>query len=99
MKNIDGIFSPSSVAVVGATRTPGTVPHDILMNILRSGYQGVVYPVCPRVRSIGGVRTYKYVIDIPDPVELAVLVFPSEVCHLAMEQCGQKGVKSCIIIS
>ncbi|MHC5056100.1 MAG: acetate--CoA ligase family protein [Planctomycetota bacterium] len=99
MKNIDGIFSPSSVAVVGATRTPGTVPHDILMNILRSGYQGVVYPVCPRVRSIGGVRTYKYVIDVPDPVELAVLVFPSEVCHLAMEQCGQKGVKSCIIIS
>jgi acetyltransferase len=75
------------------------VPHDILMNILGSGYQGVVYPVCPRVRSIGGVRTYKYVIDIPDPVELAVLVFPSEVCHLAMEQCGQKGVKSCIIIS
>ena len=98
-KNIDGIFSPSSLAVVGATRTPGTVPHDIFMNILHSGYQGVVYPVCPRVKSLGGVRTYKYVIDIPDPVELAVLVFPSEVCHLAMEQCGQKGVKSCIIIS
>jgi len=98
-KNIDGIFSPSSVAVVGATRTPGTVPHDIFMNILHSGYQGVVYPVCPRVKSLGGVRTYKYIIDIPDPVELAVLVFPSEVCHLAMEQCGQKGVKSCIIIS
>ncbi len=77
--------------MVGATRTLGTVPHDIFQNILEAGYQGVVYPVSPRSPSISGVKAYKYVVDIPDPVDLAVIVFPSSVCHLAMEQCGREG--------
>ncbi len=99
MKNIDQIFSPASVAVVGATRTQGTVPHDIFINILHGGYTGTVYPVSPRSKSIGGVKAYNYVIDIPDPIDLGVLVFPSSVCHLAMEQMGRKGVKACVVIS
>jgi acetyl coenzyme A synthetase (ADP forming)-like protein len=99
VKHLDAVFNPASVAVVGATRTQGTVPHDIFQNILEAGYQGVVYPVSPRSPSISGVRAYKYVVDIPDPVDLAVIVFPSSVCHLAMEQCGQKGVKAAIVIS
>jgi len=98
-KHLDAVFSPASVAVVGATRTVGTVPHDIFQNILEAGYQGVVYPVSPRSPSISGVKAYKYVVDIPDPVDLAVIVFPSSVCHLAMEQCGQKGVKAAVVIS
>lgn len=98
-KNIDFVFNPASVAVVGATRTQGTVPHDIFQNILQAGFQGVVYPVSPRSPSISGVKAYKYLVDIPDPVDLAVIVFPSSVCHMAMEQCGQKGVKAVIVIS
>jgi len=98
-KNIDTFFNPRSVAVVGATRTQGTVPHDIFQNILQAGYQGVVYPVSPRSPSISGVKAYRYIIDIPDPVDLAVIVFPSSVCHMAMEQCGEKGVKAAIVIS
>ena len=97
--HLDAVFSPASVAVVGATRTVGTVPHDIFQNILEAGYQGVVYPVSPRSPSISGVKAYKYVVDIPDPVDLAVIVFPSSVCHLAMEQCGEKGVKAAVVIS
>jgi len=98
-KNIDAVFAPQSVAVVGATRTRGTVPHDIFQNILDGGFQGVTYPVSPRSPSISGVKAYKYVVDIPDEVDLAIIVFPSSVCHLALEQCGQKGVKAAIIIS
>ncbi len=93
------IFYPESVAVVGANRVPGTVPYDMLINILRSDFTGVVYPVNPREKAIAGVKTYKYVLDIPDPVDLAVLVYPSSVCNLALEQCGEKGIKSVIIIS
>ncbi len=93
------IFYPESVAIVGANRVPGTVPYDILINILRSDFQGAVFPVNPRERAIGGVKTYKYVLDIPDPIDLAVLVYPSSVCHMALEQCGEKGIKSVIIIS
>ncbi|MBN2326502.1 MAG: acetate--CoA ligase family protein [Candidatus Omnitrophica bacterium] len=98
-KNLDAIFYPQSVAVVGTNKTKGTVPHDIFYNILDSNFQGIVYPVSPGEKSVAGVKAYKYIVDIEDPVDLAVLVFPSSVCHLALEQCGKKGVKSAIIIS
>ena len=98
-KDLEHVFYPKSVAVLGTNRVVGTVPHDIFANILHDNFQGIVYPVSPKERSVAGVRAYKYVLDIPDPVDLAILVFPSTVCNLALEQCGQKGVKSAIIIS
>ena len=97
--NLNKIFYPSTLAVLGATKIPGTVPFDIFYNILKDGFQGTIYPVSPSARSIAGVRAYKYVLDIPDPVDLAVIVFQSSVVHLALEQCGQKGIKAAIIIS
>ena len=98
-KDLEHVFYPKSVAVLGTNRVVGTVPHDIFANILKDNFQGIVYPVSPKERSVASVRAYKYVIDSPDPVDLAILVFPSSVCNLALEQCGQKGVKSAIIIS
>ncbi len=96
---LDPIFRPRSVAVMGVVPRPGTVPHDIFDNILRSGFNGVLYPVAPGKRSISAVKAYRYVVDIPDPVELAVIVFPASVCERALEQCAEKGVKGVIIIS
>jgi acetyl coenzyme A synthetase (ADP forming)-like protein len=96
---LDSIFSPKSVAVVGVTPTPGTVPYDIFYNILSSGYKGTVYPVAPGKRSICAVRAYRYVVDIDDEVDLAVIVFPANVVDRALRQCGEKGVKAVIVIS
>ncbi len=96
---LDPIFRPKSVAVLGVTSTPGTVPHDIFVNLLDSRFNGVVYPVAPRRKHIAGVRAYDYVVDIPDPVDLAVLVFPGAVCERALQQCVEKGIKAAIIIS
>jgi len=96
---LDAIFNPRSLAVLGVTRTPGTVPYDIFYNILASGYRGVLYPVAPGKRSISAVRAYRYITDIPDEVDLAVIVFPASVVDKALEQCGQKGIKAAIIIS
>ncbi len=96
---LDGVFSPKSVAVIGVTPTPNTVPFDIFQNILTSGYRGTVYPVAPGKRSIGAVRAYRYVIDIDDDVDQAVIVFPANVVDRALEQCGKKGIKSVIVIS
>jgi acetyl coenzyme A synthetase (ADP forming)-like protein len=96
---LDSIFSPKSVAVVGVTPSPGTVPYDIFYNILSSGYRGTVYPVAPGKRSICAVRAYRYVVDIDDEVDLAVIVFPANVVDRALRQCGQKGVKAVIVIS
>lgn len=98
-ENLDKLFYPKSLAVVGATKTKGTVPYDILENILKADFNGVVFPVSPREKSVCSVKAYKYVIDIEDPVDLAILVFPSPVCHMALEQCGEKGIKAVIIIS
>jgi acetyl coenzyme A synthetase (ADP forming)-like protein len=98
-QNLIKIFNPKSIAVVGTNNAKGTVPYDILFNILKTEFSGVVFPVSPGERSICSVKAYKYVIDIPDPVDLAIIVFPSQVCHLALEQCGQKGIKGVVIIS
>lgn len=98
-KNLETIFNPKSVAIVGTNKVKGTVPHDILESILKADYNGIVFPVSPKESSIKGIKAYKYVVDVPDDIDLAILVFPSSVCHMALEQCGQKGIKSVIIIS
>jgi acetyl coenzyme A synthetase (ADP forming)-like protein len=99
IKNIERIFYPQSIAVLGANNVKGTVPGDILTNILKAQFKGIVYPVNPRERYIASIKTYKYVIDIEDPVDIAVIVYPSSVMHMALEQCGQKGIKGAVIIS
>jgi acetyltransferase len=98
-QNLEKIFYPKSIAVVGTNNMKGTVPYDILFNILKSEFTGILFPVSPREKSICSVKAYRYVIDIEDPVDLAILVFPANVCNMAMEQCGQKGIKGIIIIS
>lgn len=95
----DRIFNPKSIAVMGVTPTPGTVPYDIFYNILSSGYRGVLYPIAPGKRSISAVPAYRYLTDIKDEIDLAVIVFPAAVCDKALEMCGKKGVKGVIMIS
>lgn len=99
LAGLDPIFRPTSIAVLGVTDTEGTVPHDIFVNLLDSRFNGVVYPVAPRKKHIAGVRAYNYVVDIPDPVDLAILVFPGAVCERALQQCVEKGIRAAIIIS
>ena len=98
-QNLVKIFNPESIAVVGTNNVKGTVPYDILFNILKTEFTGVVFPVSPGEKSICSVKAYKYVLDITDPIDLAIIVFPSAVCHMALEQCGQKGIKGVVIIS
>ena len=98
-KNLESIFYPKSIAILGANRVVGTVPHDLLDNVLKSDFQGVVYQVSPKEPFIKGVKAYKYIIDIEDKIDLAVIVYAGSVCHMALEQCGKKGVKAAIIIS
>jgi acetyltransferase len=98
-QNLAKIFNPRSIAVVGTNNVKGTVPYDILFNILKTEFTGIVFPVSPGEKSICSIKAYKYVLDIPDPVDLAIIVFPNAVCHMALEQCGQKGIKGVVIIS
>jgi acetyltransferase len=98
-RNLGLLFKPRSVAVIGASRDPNKVGHAILKNIIESGYKGRVYPVNPKADSVLGLTAYKSVLDIPDEVDLAVIVIPAQNVLDVMEECGRKGVKFAIVIS
>gem|GEM_PF-3378292 len=99
MANLESIFAPESVAVIGASTTPGKVGHDIFANILRGGYTGILYPVNPGAQSILSVRAYPSVLDIPDSVDLAMLILPPKFAVAAAEQAIEKGVRGLVIVS
>lgn len=96
---LDLLFRPASIAVIGASRRPGTLGYQILDNLLRYRYQGVVYPVNPHARSVHSIPTYPSVAAIPGPVDMAVVVVPKEVVLEVVEECGQKGVRGVVVIS
>ena len=93
------ILEPQSVAVIGASRQPGTVGYAVLSNLLMGQYTGVVYPVNPKAKAICGVRAYSSILEIPDPVDLAVVIVRASLVPQVLEECGQKGIKGAIVIS
>lgn len=96
---LDKIFEAKSVAVIGASRTPGKLGHDILKNILDAGYTGRLFPVNPKAEEILGLKVYKSVEEIPEQVDLAIIVIPAVYVPQTIRQCGQKGIKGAVIIS
>lgn len=91
-------FEPASVAVVGASRNPMRGGNRILRNV-RRGFQGGIYPVNPLCDEIDGLRCYKSVLDIPDPVELAIVFVPARLVPGVVRECAQRGVRGAIIES
>jgi acetyl coenzyme A synthetase (ADP forming)-like protein len=87
------------VAVIGASRRPDTIGHEILANIVKYGFTGAVYPVNPNAPSIHSIKAYPSVGDIPDAVDLAVIVVPKEHVLAVAESCGKKGVRGLVVIS
>ena len=97
--NLDALFAPKSIAVIGASNRQGSVGRAVFTNILLNEYKGTVYPVNPKDRSISGVRSYPSIGDLPESVDVAVVVVPAAVVPAVTEECGKKGVKGLIIIS
>jgi acetyl coenzyme A synthetase (ADP forming)-like protein len=98
-KELDSLFRPRSIAVVGASRRPGTIGWQILHNLITHGYQGVVYPVNPHAEAIHSVPVFPSVEAIPGPVELAVIVVPKEHVLGVVDECGRKGVRAVVVIT
>jgi len=96
---LDAIFRPKSVAIIGASRTPGKVGHVLTRNMLESGFSGKIYPINPNADEILGLTCYKSILDVPDDVDLAVVSIPSGGVLEVAEECGRKGVKALIVIS
>ncbi|MGD9224549.1 MAG: CoA-binding protein, partial [Desulfobacteraceae bacterium] len=99
MKDLDPIFCPKSVAVVGASTSQGKVGHDIFVNILKGGFQGTLYPVNPKAKSISSVRAYPTISDLPEAPDLAMIILPPKFAVKAVEEAIEKGVQGVVIVS
>ena len=97
--NLDAIFKPRTVAIIGASKKEGTLGHKVMSNLIRLGFEGILFPVNPKAEFIQGYKCYRSILDIPEPVDLAILIVPKEVIFQVVEQCGQKGVRALIVIS
>jgi acetyltransferase len=96
---LDVFFSPKTVAVIGATETANSVGRTVLWNLVTSPFGGTVYPVNPKRPSVLGVKAYKSISDIPEQVDLAVIVTPPPSIPGIIRECGENGVRGAIVIS
>lgn len=91
-------LTPRSIAVIGASDKPGSVGSTITRNIMQ-GFRGDIYPVSPTRATVFDRTAYKSVLDIPEPVDLAVIVIKNVLVPAVLEECGRKGLKGAIVIT
>src|SRR4030095_10594574 len=92
-------FKPASVAVVGASRDPSSIGYRILEALVMNRFQGPVYPVNPKAGVVGSIRAHRSVTEIPEAVDLAVVVVPRDPALGVIDECAQRGVKAVIVIT
>jgi len=93
------LFDPKTIAVIGASDKKEHAGYAIMKNLIYDGFKGRVFPVNPTVENVFGSKTYKSVADLPESVDLAIIAIPASAVPEIMEACGQKNIKSVIIIS
>jgi acetyltransferase len=98
-RSLDPLFHPKAVAVLGATETPGSVGSILVRNLLTTPFNGVVYPVNPKRRSVHGVYCYPNLASVPGAVDLAVIATPAATVPALVKECVDHSVRAAIIIS
>ncbi|MCL4864507.1 MAG: acetate--CoA ligase family protein [Gemmatimonadales bacterium] len=93
------ILRPRSVAVVGASRQPGTIGHELVAALVRNGFTGPVYPVNPSARSIGAVPAFPSIAALPEAPDLAVIAVPKAQVLPVARECVERGVGGLVVIS
>jgi acetyltransferase len=97
--SLDSLFKPQSVAVLGASATPGSVGSILMRNLLENPFGGGVYPINPKRRAVHGVHCYPSLRALPAPVDLAVIATPATTVPALVEECVSAGIPAAIIIS
>ncbi|MFZ5820916.1 MAG: bifunctional acetate--CoA ligase family protein/GNAT family N-acetyltransferase [Chloroflexota bacterium] len=98
-RSLQPIFSPKSVAVIGATEKAGSVGRTVIWNLISSPFGGTVYPINPKRENILGIKAYPSIKDLPDQIDLAVIVTPAPTVPGIIEECVEADVKGAIVIS
>jgi len=96
---LDALFHPRSLAMIGATRAMTKWGFIVLARIINDGYAGKIFPVNPKEKTILGLQVYPSILDVPEPVDLAVITTPAAVVPEVITQCGKKGVPAAVVIT
>jgi acetate---CoA ligase (ADP-forming) len=97
--SLSPFFRPHSVAVVGASRDTSAIGHQLLDALVQSEFQGKIYPVNPKSATIGGLRAYPSVRQLPTPVDLALIAVPRDAVLGVVDDCAARGVRALVVLS
>ena len=98
-RNLDKLFEPKSVAVIGASNTKGSVGYILLRNLIGAEYDGVVYPVNRTALSVQGIQAYPTIAQVPRKIDLAIIAVPAKTVPDVVRECGEAGVSGAVIVS
>lgn len=96
--SIRAVLERRSIAVIGATNREGSVGRAIFTNILEGGFQGILYPVNTRARSVMSLRTYPSTRDIPDDLDMAVVIVPAQLVLKVVCETADRGVSGVVVL-
>jgi acyl-CoA synthetase (NDP forming) len=96
---MDAIFKPRTVAVIGASDNPGKLGSHVMRSLTEGGYPGKILPVNPGRNEIMGIRTYPSLLQVPEEVDLSIIVLPAEQVPKIVTECKEKGVKGIVLIT
>jgi len=98
-RSVARLLAPTSVAVVGASRTRDTVGQTLVRNLVLGGFTGPVYAVNPNALAVAGVPAYPSLLDLPGPVDLAIIAVPADAVNDVVVDAANKGVKGLVVVS
>jgi len=96
---LDKIFRPKSIAIVGATVRKGTIGREITHNLISYGFTGKIFPVNPAADAIHSIKCYPSILDIPDQIDLAIIMVRKDLVLSVVDECGRKGVGGVVVIT
>ena len=99
VRNLDKLFRPTSVAVIGASERKGSVGNLVMHNLLEGGFEGPIMPVNPKHRAVAGVLTYAEVADLPEVPDLAVICTPPATVPGIIKDVTERGTRAAIILT
>ena len=99
VEQLELFFHPRGVAVIGASSNPAKLSHGVVRNLKEHGYRGAIYPVNPKGGEILGLRVYPSILEVPDPIDLAVIMVRAQAVPDAVRDCGERGLKVVIVIT
>ena len=99
MSYLDKIMCPRSLAVIGASNKEHTIGSDIMKRLVEYGFTGKIFPINPKDSEIQGMTAYPSVLEVPEEIDMAVIVINAKYVLSAVDQCHQKGIKGIVVIS